>query len=274
MLTASIVVYKTKNEELRTIMDCALKSSIHTIFIVDNSPSNELQKIVENYQTSRLIYIYGQGNVGYGAGHNIAINKSLSSGANYHIILNPDIIFDKGSIEALSKFMDTHLDVGEVMPNIVYPDGTSQRLCKLLPTPLVIFGRRLLPKSWMTKCNEKYEMHFMGYDKVWNCPNLSGCFMFLRTDILKRIGGFDDRFFMYFEDTDLVRRIHRVSKTVFYPYVTITHAHKAEHRTSKRLLKISIESAIKYFNKYGWFFDKERQLFNKYAQTDKARIVE
>lgn len=70
---------------------------------------------------------------------------------------------------------------------------------------------------------------------------------------------------MYFEDTDLIRRMYRVSKTVFYPYVTIIHAHKAEHRTNKTLLKISIESAIKYFNKYGWLFDRERRKFNKEA---------
>ena len=62
-------------------------------FIVDNSPSNELQEVVASYRSSRLIYIWGQGNIGYGAGHNIAINKSFESDANYHIILNPDVIF-------------------------------------------------------------------------------------------------------------------------------------------------------------------------------------
>ena len=202
----------------------------------------------------------------------MAIKKSIELGATYHIILNPDIIFQADAISALTQFMDSHPDIGSVMPNIIYPDGRSQRLCKLLPTPFDIFARRLLPKSLTTKRNERYEMHFMGYDKPWNCPNLSGCFMFLRTDILKQIGGFDDRFFMYFEDTDLIRRIHQVSITAFYPNATIIHAHKAEHRTSKTLLKISIESAIKYFNKYGWLFDKERCIFNKRAQTDDAYI--
>ena len=273
MLTASIVIYKTDIRELQTIIDCALRSIISTIFIIDNSPSNKLQAIIDNYQSSKLVYIYGQGNIGYGAGHNIAIKKSLEFGANYHIILNPDIVFPNGTIESLTNFMDKHSMVGSVMPNIIYPNGTSQRLCKLLPTPFDIFARRLLPKKWALKHNSRYEMHFMGYNKIWNCPNLSGCFMFLRNDVLKQIGGFDDRFFMYFEDTDLIRRIHQVSKTVFYPDVTIIHAHKAEHRTNKLLLKISIQSAIKYFNKYGWVFDKERRLFNKQAQQDRAGIL-
>lgn len=274
MLTASIVVYKTTEMELKTIVNCALNSTIHKVYIVDNSPSNESQSVINSYHSPKLIYIYGHGNIGYGAGHNMAIKKSIELGATYHIILNPDIIFQADAISALTQFMDSHPDIGSVMPNIIYPDGRSQRLCKLLPTPFDIFARRLLPKSLTTKHNERYEMHFMGYDKPWNCPNLSGCFMFLRTDILKQIGGFDDRFFMYFEDTDLIRRIHQVSITAFYPNATIIHAHKAEHRTSKTLLKISIESAIKYFNKYGWLFDKERCIFNKRAQTDDAYIVE
>lgn len=271
MLTASIVVYKTAVKELKTILDCALNSPIQWIYVVDNSPSNELQTVVEHYHSRKLLYIYGQGNIGYGAAHNIAINKSIVEGAKYHVILNPDIIFNEGVLEVLTEFMDNHLEAGAVMPNIIYPNGTCQRLCKLLPTPFDIFARRVLPRSWVEKRNAKYEMHFMGYDKVWNCPNLSGCFMFLRTSVLKEINGFDDRFFMYFEDTDLIRRIHRVSKTFFNPGVTIIHAHKAEHRTNKLLLKISIKSAIKYFNKYGWLFDAERHFFNCRAQNQKAQ---
>ena len=71
---------------------------------------------------------------------------------------------------------------------------------------------------------------------------------------------------MYFEDTDLVRRLHRVCKTIFYPKVTIVHAHKAEHRKNSALLKISIRSAMLYFNKYGWLFDRERRRVNRKAK--------
>lgn len=274
MITASIVIYKTKEVELRTVIDCALRSTISMVYVIDNSPENNLQRVVDDYKSSNLVYIYGHGNIGYGAAHNIAINKAIDLGSKYHVILNPDIIFADGVIESLSLYMDKNPKIGSVMPNIVYPDGTLQKLCKLLPTPYDILVRRLFPRSWNDKRNEKYEMHFMGYDKSWNCPNLSGCFMFLRVEVLKLIGGFDDRFFMYFEDTDLIRRIHKMSITAFYPEVTIIHAHKAEHRTNKKLLKISIQSAIKYFNKYGWLFDKERRLFNKNCQLDTAQIID
>ena len=247
---------------------------MHTIFIVDNSPGCELKKLIDSYKSSRLIYIFGQGNVGYGRGHNIAIDRSIGLGADYHVVLNPDIIFQENVITLLWNFMDNHPDVGEVMPNVIYPDGAIQRLCKLLPTPFDILGRRFFPKTWIKRWSDKYEMHFMGYDKNWNCPNLSGCFMFLRNNVLRQIGSFDEQFFMYFEDTDLVRRIHRVSKTVFYPEATIIHAHKSGHRSSWNLFKISMQSTIKYFNKYGWFFDKERQAINRCAQNMISHINE
>lgn len=55
--------------------------------------------------------------------------------------------------------------------------------------------------------NYKYELIFSGYDKIMWVPSLSGCFMFMRVDVLRKIGGFDERFFMYAEDLDLSRRI-------------------------------------------------------------------
>lgn len=272
MITASIVLFKTKKEEFSTILSCAIDSNIDYVYVVDNSPSNDLKSIVDYFESKKIIYIFGQGNIGYGSGHNIAIRESLTKGSIYHIILNPDIQFEKKSIEHLLIFMDSHRDVGMLMPNVIYPDGSLQKLCHLYPTPLDIFGRRLLPKSWIKKRNSLYMMEKTGYKITMNIPQLSGCFMVLRTSILKEIGIFDESFFIYFEDFDLMRRIHKVSKTVFYPQVTIIHAHKAEHRISNKLLIISIKSAFRYFNKWGWMFDKERKEVNKHA-FDKVNII-
>ena len=74
---------------------------------------------------------------------------------------------------------------------------------------------------------------------------------------------FDDRYFMYCEDFDLIRRIHRVSKTIYYPNVTIVHNHTQGSYKNRKLLKEHIKSAIRYFNKFGCFFDKERSVMNK-----------
>jgi GT2 family glycosyltransferase len=95
-------------------------------------------------------------------------------------------------------------------------------------------------------------------------PYLSGCFMFLRIDALKKTGIFDENIFMYGEETDLCRRLIKNNfKTIFYPKVKITHEFAKGSHKSFRLTWIGIKSAIYYFNKWGWFFDAERVRINK-----------
>ena len=272
MITSSIVLYKTKLTDLKTVLRCAVESCIDVIYVIDNSPTDALRQEVLAFDSQKIVYIHGHGNIGYGAGNNIGIEKAIASGSKYHVVLNADIIFEPEVIKSLKVFMDRHNDIGQLLPKVTYPDGSLQRLCKLLPTPLDIFGRRVLPAKMVESRNAEYEMHFTDYEHVRNCPILSGCFMFLRTDVLKEVGVFDDRFFMYFEDFDLMRRIHAVAKTVYYPEVTIIHNHAAEHRTNKTLLKISVQSAVKYFNKWGWLFDSERRRVNRAAHSEENVI--
>ena len=94
-------------------------------------------------------------------------------------------------------------------------------------------------------------------------PSLSGCFMFMRCSVLKQVGGFDERYFMYAEDLDLCRRIGEVSKTIFYPKVSIIHEYGKGSYKNKKLLKYHIISVIKYFNKWGWFWDSKRRYKNQ-----------
>lgn len=271
IITASIIFYNTDFVLAKSVIECADKSCIKKVYVIDNSPSDALKGEVVPL-SSKIEYVYGQGNIGYGAGHNIAIRKAMDAGAMYHVVLNPDIQFPEGAIEVLAKFANTHERIGLMMPNVIYPNGEQQYLCKLSPSPMDMFGRRLLPEKMMAKRNYRFEMRSTGYKDIRNVPCLSGCFMFLNVDVLKEVGLFDDRFFMYFEDFDLVRRLHKVSKTVFYPKVTIIHNHATEHRTNKRLLKISIQSAVKYFNKWGWLFDRDRRMWNREALEDSSII--
>ena len=273
MITASIVLYKTKTEEIEIVLGCADKSCIEEIYVIDNSPNDNLRGLACSL-SPKVEYICGQGNVGYGHAHNIGIEKAKEHGSTYHVVLNPDIYFEPGVISEIEGFLDKHDDIGLVLPKVIYPNGDLQYLCKLLPTPLDIFGRRLLPERMIKQRNDRFEMRQIGYDKIWNCPILSGCFMFLRLAELTKTGGFDERFFMYFEDFDLMRRLHRTCKTVYFPKVTIVHNHAAEHHTNKALLIASIQSAIKYFNKWGWVFDTERWMVNRQAFDEVNHVVD
>lgn len=261
MITASIVIYNTKKSDLDSVIKCYLPSKERQLFLIDNSSSNVLEKGKFN---KNITYIFNNKNLGYGAAHNIAIKKAIEIGSDYHIVLNPDISFEPKVIEELVKYADEHKDVVYMLPKVLYPNGELQCLCKLLPTPADLIFRRFLPKNNFTNnWNDKYILKASGYNKIMNPPCLSGCFMFMRTSALKENNlFFDDRFFMYCEDFDLIRRLHRVGKTLYYPNVSIIHNHAQESYHSKKMLLQHIKSAIKYFNKYGWFFDRERRNMN------------
>ena len=260
-LSVSIVLYQNSSE-VELAVASVLNTSLDIIlYLIDNSPTDQLKYLVS---TDRIIYIFNNANLGYGTAHNIAMQKSLAQNVKYHLVMNPDISFEQGTLERIYEFMNQHEDVGSLMPKVFDLDGSLQKLCKLLPTPLNLMGRRFFSKiAWAERMNDKYELSGFSYNDILNVPALSGCFMFIRTSILSKSGLFDQRYFMYLEDYDLGRRIHKISNTIFYPEASVVHIHAKESYKNKTLLKIHMRSAISYFNKWGWIIDQERSRFNK-----------
>lgn len=237
-----------------------MNSPVEKLYVVDNSSNDELRDFVKD--NPRIRYIHSL-NLGYGTGHNIAIRKSIEDKSDYHVVLNPDIYWDGDVIGELARYMDSNPDVGQVMPKVFYPDGRLQFLCKMCPSPVDLIFKRFLPGRLTEKRMQKFQLRDTGYDRPMNVPYLSGCFMFFRVSAVEKVGLFDERFFMYPEDIDITRRMHAQYKTMFYPFTSIVHAHAAASKTSKKMLKIHITNMIKYFNKWGWIFDKQRDEFNK-----------
>lgn len=253
-ITSCIVLYKNNIEMLREAIDSFLNTNFDVkLFLVDNSPTDELKKLVTN---SRIEYIHNPTNPGFGASHNVAAQKAFDLGSEYHLVLNPDIYFEKGTLESLCDYMDSNLDVGHIMPKVTYPNGEFQYLCKENPTFFDLFARGFMPsflKKILQKRMDKYEFKNHDYNKImYDIPYLSGCFMFLRTETFKKVGFFDDKIFMYLEDADLTRRFLEISRTVYYPEAHVYH-HFAKLTHKKLKFKwITIESAFTYFNKWGW----------------------
>jgi len=260
--TVSIVAYRNDYPMLKKCIDSVLGTNLKTkVYVVDNCPTDKMRNICSNAEIS---YVPNRANVGYGAGHNVAIGWTLEHRIKYHLVLNPDIYFEKGTIEKLYDFMENNPDIGLVMPKILYPDGSIQYLCKLLPTPMDLIRRRFFPASkYLDKRNFLYDLRFTDYDKIMDVPYLSGCFMFVRTEALRQVGLFDERFFMYMEDVDLSRRIHKHYRTVYYPEVSVFHEYEKGSYENSKLLIYHFLSATRYFNKWGYFFDKDRQEINK-----------
>ena len=253
-ITSCIVLYRNDIIMLREAITSFLNTELNVkLYLVDNSPTDELKVLVTD---SRIEYIHNPSNPGFGASHNVAIKKALELGSDYHLVLNPDIYFEKGTLELLCEFMNENLEVGHVMPKVTYPNGEFQYLCKTNPTFFDLFARGFMPsflKKVFQKRMERYEYKNQDYNEVlYNIPYLSGCFMFLRTSVLKEVGYFDDRIFMYLEDADLTRRFLEVSKTAYYPDAHVYH-HFAKLTHKKVKFKwITVQSAFIYFNKWGW----------------------
>lgn len=263
-ISGSIVLYKNDREILKKAINSFLNTKLKVkLYLIDNSPDDSLS-FLEKID-SRIEYIFNNSNLGYGKAHNIAIKKSLYKNIPYHLILNPDIYFKIGVLEQLFDYMNKNSDVGNIMPKVLYPNGKFQSLCKLLPTPLDWFGRFIsnyIKLDYFKEKNNLFEMKFANFENILEVPYLSGCFMFLRSETLNKSGLFDEKIFLHTEDTDLSRRIFKVSKNVYYPFVSIYHEHNREAYRNFKVMKLQIKSMVYYFNKWGWFFDKDRREIN------------
>ena len=262
MITSSIVVYKNNYKKIIQIVDNFLlsKTDCHVI-VVDNSPQDNKHQFKF---LSNLTYISNGENIGFGRGHNIAFKIAKKLNSKFHFIINPDIYFKPNVISDMISKASKISNFGLMMPKILYPNNSVQYLCKLLPKPADLIFRRFLPfKSLNNKRNYTYELRFLSYEKGFEAPTLSGCFLLFNLKKLNKINGFDPRFFMYMEDVDICRRMKKISKVIYCPDFEVIHHYSKGSYNSLRLLYFHVISAIKYFNKWGWFFDKERDEINK-----------
>ncbi len=263
MVTASIVLFNTSTLQLNCLLHCIRSSSVVPhLYVVDNSP---VPVDHAAFHDPRITYARAARNLGYGGGHNVALRAVLET-SEFHFVLNPDVQFASQELEKMVAFLRQNPDVGQLMPKVVYKDGSLQYLCKLIPTPADLFLRRFgrLPfNSLLRRRMEEFELRFTGYDRVMDVPYLSGCFMLFRIAALREVGLFDERFFMYPEDIDMTRRMRAKYRTVFFPGATIVHDHARESYKSRRSAWIHIENLIRYFNKWGWIRDPERTRVNR-----------
>ncbi len=264
VVTSSVVLYKNDLSLLKKTIDCLLQSSDLTkIFLIDNSPSDEFKNLAID---SRIEYIHNPSNLGFGVGHNIAIKLAIKIGAKYHFIVNPDVFFSNDVLQIMIDKITNDSTIGMMMPQILNLDGSIQYLPKLLPSPLSILFRKLSgSENQFSKFIQKYELRFAPKGLLYDAPVLSGCFTLLNLKAIQEIGLYDDQYFLYFEDWDLSRRMHQKYKTIYFPNVSVYHSYQSGANNDFRLFMIFVKSAMKYFNKWGWFFDKEREQINNMA---------
>ena len=259
-LSASLVLFHNDPAQFGLAMLSFLEGCDGVLYVVDNS-ATPLQH--ELFSHPRVRYMHAGENLGFGKAHNRAL--ALVADTSYaHLLLNPDVAFDSDVLPTLVRYLENAQEVGALMPRVEYPDGSLQRLCKLLPSPMDLIFRRFIPSQALKqRINQRYELHALPQDRPSCVPTLSGCFLLIRTKLLQQLGGFDERYFMYMEDVDLVRRVGGIAQTIYLPSVKVVHAYAKGSYRNKKLLRYHLKSAVSYFFKWGWLFDSARRQRNK-----------
>jgi GT2 family glycosyltransferase len=186
-------------------------------------------------------------------------------------------------------YMEQHPDVGLLAPRVQGADGRLQPLCSLLPGPLELLLGRCFPLLHRSSGRlARYQLHASGYSRVMEVPVPPACCLLMRVETVLRVGMFDERFLLRFDTVDLARRAARIARTVFVPHVTVVrNGGRAGTRgwhgwragvASPAALPVALPvvsrmasfwrrslSAWRYFNKWGWLRDAERDRINARA---------
>ena len=228
-----------------------------SLFVVDNDPSTppDLPGVaVQAFGDSgRVELIHGHGNVGYGRANNLALPRLDS---DLHLVMNPDVELEATALAAAIEALEADPKAGAIAPQVRGPAGEPQYLCKRYPSVWVLFLRGFAPRALRernARALESYEMRDLPADRPYSpVPLASGCFMLMRTELFRRVGGFDPRFFMYFEDYDLSLRFGREAALVYVPAARIVHHGGEASRKGLRHIAWFLRSAWRFFSTHGW----------------------
>ncbi|WP_318507248.1 glycosyltransferase [Bacillus sp. T3] len=250
----SIVTYNSQH--IFTVLDNVKKEfggdDRFRFVIFDNNSNPDYQKRLKEYEDFVDITFYKENN-GFGFGHNYNL---LEATEDYFLVFNPDIILKREDLLKMISNMDNDRTISLLVPKVLNPDGTTQHLIRDRVT-VFDYALRFIPFKFVKNIFDKrlasYECRNLPGDRLIDIRIGSGCFMLIRGSVFKEVNGFDDRYFMYFEDYDLCLELKRRNKRIVYtPFSNVVHYYERGAHKNSNLFKIFIKSMIKYFNKWGW----------------------
>lgn len=248
-LTIGIVNYNTK-EDLKKCIKSILQNPpkcTYQIIIVDNNSKDGSKNFLKHIKKENIKCILNEKNKGFGAACNQIVKLHNSY---YTLFLNPDVEISKNAIDKLINFLKNNEKVGLVTGKLLFPDGSLQLSCRKFPTILrVLFGResilrKIFPDNSISK---EFLMSELDYNKIQFPDWVRGAVMLFKTGVFKKIGGFDENFFLFFEDTDICLRLREEGyKTAYLPEAVFYH--KLAVSTEKELLKTKFIHNISMFH--------------------------
>ncbi|MFA6416731.1 MAG: glycosyltransferase family 2 protein [Patescibacteria group bacterium] len=262
-LSIIIVNYKSK-DKLKNCLNSIFKADWLgvglEVIVVDNFSQDNLSNLEIEYPNLRLIS--SSCNLGMGGGNNLGIEAATSE---YVLVLNPDTIIGKDAALTLLNYLKNNPGVGLLGPKLLYPDGSLQLSCSNFPGFFIPILRRTFLGNYFKKIRDDFTMNDFDHNSIKEVDWLMGsCLMFRKKQITPKNEEFrprfDERYFMYFEDTDLARtfKSHGL-KVIYNPEAVVIHDHARESAKhpwyiaifTDRLAWIHISSWFKYFIKWG-----------------------
>lgn len=269
-LSVAVVCYHSPVAQLHTLLDSLLAAirflrercvlPVIEVYLIDNTEYQELalssftdlaQALNELNVELRLLQ--GHGNIGYGSAHNLVIGELTSE---MHLLLNPDVTLDETSLVEGVQYLLSNDHVAIVSPNAVDGNGKKQYLCKTYPAIATFLVRGFVPaflKPLFSRRLSRFEMHGLSEEAPTSgIPIASGCCMLCRTKKLQTIHGFDEDYFLYFEDFDLSLRMQAEGEIAYVPTMRIEHGGGHAARKGLEHLKMFARSAVLFYNTHGW----------------------
>jgi len=243
-ISVIIVNYNVKyflEQCLRSVYDAKQGLNVDVWVVDNNSVDGSMALVKEEFPTVKCIE--NKKNVGFSVANNQAM---MQAQGKYQLILNPDTVVEKDTLKLCFEYMENNEDAGALGVRMI--DGKGQFLPESkrgLPTPHVALYKMTLLNKFFPKSKTfgKYHMGFLPEDAINEVDILSGAFMFIRTAVLRKIGYFDQSFFMYGEDIDLSYRIKKAGyKNIYFPKSTIIH-YKGESTKKK-----TVNYVITFYN--------------------------
>jgi GT2 family glycosyltransferase len=255
MWNASVVIFEPRLDALHAVLaSCEASADLIQGVVVDNGASTDAKALVTQFPKFRY-ELNPEGNAGFGNAHNFAF-RSLPK-APFHAVLNPDVRFEPDAMRRLIEAMSTDRTIQMAAPALFNANGSRQYLCKRYPSIRALIARRFLPRSaseWLglDVDADYFEMRDADYNREIEPEFISGAMMMFRREAYEQLRGFDERFFLYFEDCDITLRTRALGRAIYVPGARVTHDWARGSHRSLALTWVTIVSLVKLFNKHGW----------------------
>jgi len=264
-LAISVVLFHSPLEQFRELLDSLIAAAVRAnlaqlaLVCVDNSQDQHYamrcQALCDSYEGGilQITVVTSEQNKGYGRGHNAALRAVQS---RFHLLLNPDVQLDLEALRIAIETLSTRSDIALLAPIGLNAERRNEYLAKDYPSVWVL-GVRAFAPEWVKRLSAKsmvrYELRSVpAATRLRSVPLASGCCLWVNRAHLDIVKGFDESYFLYFEDYDLSLRLAAHGAVMEHRDIHVIHHGGDAYRKGWSHIYWFIASAARFFNRWGW----------------------